>query len=508
MKRSKTSQLLTSSAFFPWPGKNICRLARLMKTTVKKTPGFGQLAPILETDRQFLLDVFNSSYYAPGKKIRTLKALIELVKVPDILNVLFLKWLSELVPAGRHDVFDYKREKGAWLLNGFLAQNLSRALKFKEPEGIFFQSCFQDISLLFLARCHPQLLHRLSELPGDYSRLESEEMVALGFSHSELSGAILERIGFSPRFTRPVRRHHQVWLGETELQNADPGALIISTAAMLVGALTGSHRPVPMAAISQKLKDKFNAEKIPILNILQKSIAQSKAFATVTGFPLATDYSLVRLLLKDHKKLEKSLIPYRELVAETCDVYEKIAALEKENRQLKKQLEENQLWDSLTGLLSFSHFRRRLEEELSRAARHEYPVSLLIFDLRDFTLFNRTYGLEAGDDILRQLGKVFRNQLRETDLVGRVGGDEVAVLLPFTGQFQARIVAEKLKRAIHRLHFGDPTRARRHQIYVDYTMNSLLPGALKLHRLNFFESALAQLSKSHQEDVSTPALAD
>ncbi len=508
MKRTKTSQLLSSSAYFPWPAKNLCQLARLMKSSTKKAPGFGQLRNILETDRQFLLDVFNSSFYAPREKIRTLKALIEFAGLPSILNVLFLKWLSELTPAGRHDAFDYRLKKGLWLLNGFLASNLCRALKFSEPERIFFQSCFQDVSFLFLARCHPQLFHRLSELSGDFFRRESEEMVALGFSHSELSGAILERIGFSLRFTRPVRRHHQVWLPEAEVKDADAGGLIISIAALLGGALTGQSNPAPMTAIFQKLQNKFKTEKIPVLNILQQAIAQSKSFVKITGFPIATDYSLPRMLLKDRKRLEKNLISYEELVVETCEVYKKIAALEKENRQLKKQLEENQLWDALTGLLSFSHFQKRLNEELARAARHEYPVSLIIFDIRDFTLFNRTYGLESGDDILRQLGKVFRNQLRETDIVGRAGGDEMAVLLPYTGQFQARIVAEKLKRVIGRLHFGDPTRARRHQIHLDYTINSLLPGALKLQRMNFFESTLANLPQNRRQEVPAPVLAN
>ena len=104
--------------------------------------------------------------------------------------------------------------------------------------------------------------------------------------------------------------------------------------------------------------------------------------------------------------------------------------------------------DVLTGLLSRRHFMVLAEQELGRAIRYKGDLSVLMVDIDHFKTINDTHGHQVGDRVLRRIGEVFRSVLREIDFVGRLGGEEFAVVLPETAILQAFEVAERLRRTI------------------------------------------------------------
>jgi diguanylate cyclase (GGDEF)-like protein len=104
--------------------------------------------------------------------------------------------------------------------------------------------------------------------------------------------------------------------------------------------------------------------------------------------------------------------------------------------------------DELTGLANRRHFFARLEEEARRTARYGQPLTLAVFDLDRFKAVNDTYGHAAGDDVLRRVGLVCREMLRNVDTVARIGGEEFAILMPATPLAGGVIVCERLRHAI------------------------------------------------------------
>jgi diguanylate cyclase (GGDEF)-like protein len=104
--------------------------------------------------------------------------------------------------------------------------------------------------------------------------------------------------------------------------------------------------------------------------------------------------------------------------------------------------------DTLTGCLNHGAFYERLEIEINRALRQHEPLSLLMIDLDSFKAFNDTYGHLAGDDALRSVGRTLMTQSRNFDAVGRVGGDEFAVILPTTGSDDAASIALRMGTAV------------------------------------------------------------
>ena len=104
--------------------------------------------------------------------------------------------------------------------------------------------------------------------------------------------------------------------------------------------------------------------------------------------------------------------------------------------------------DMLTGLPNRRHFLENAERELSRTLRYGGGLSVLMMDIDHFKKVNDTYGHHAGDLVLQAVGRLFSEALRDADFVGRMGGEEFAVILPQTGAPAALEVAERLRHRI------------------------------------------------------------
>lgn len=108
--------------------------------------------------------------------------------------------------------------------------------------------------------------------------------------------------------------------------------------------------------------------------------------------------------------------------------------------------------DGLTKLSNRRHFDEYLEMEWRRALREQSSVSLLMIDVDYFKSFNDTFGHVAGDEALRQVAETLRTSCtRSSDMAARYGGEEFAMVLPGTSAGGARLLAEKVRRAIEAL---------------------------------------------------------
>ncbi len=114
-------------------------------------------------------------------------------------------------------------------------------------------------------------------------------------------------------------------------------------------------------------------------------------------------------------------------------------------KQYSQELMHQALRDSLTGLSNRRAFMQSAEVELSRASRHNTPVCMVLCDVDKFKKINDTHGHAAGDEVLKHLSKILTDIFRKEDVIGRIGGEEFAFLLPETTSEQALKLMEKIR---------------------------------------------------------------
>ena len=138
----------------------------------------------------------------------------------------------------------------------------------------------------------------------------------------------------------------------------------------------------------------------------------------------------------------------------TLGLYHNITELKEAQKSLlaaNKQLETLASNDGLTGISNRRSFDNKLEEEWRRSKRSKDPVSLILFDIDNFKDYNDHYGHQAGDEVLRKVGKLLLESKlinRPGDLTARYGGEEFAIILSGATLEYARNVAEKFRKAI------------------------------------------------------------
>ncbi len=121
-----------------------------------------------------------------------------------------------------------------------------------------------------------------------------------------------------------------------------------------------------------------------------------------------------------------------------------------ERRELEQELARQTRTDAATGALTRRHFLAEAEQELARGLRYSHPLSILMLDIDHFGEVNNTHGRDAGERTLQNLVELCWENLRHVDHVGRMGGEEFAVLLPETGRARALEIAERLRSAVER----------------------------------------------------------
>lgn len=120
----------------------------------------------------------------------------------------------------------------------------------------------------------------------------------------------------------------------------------------------------------------------------------------------------------------------------------------------QEHLERLLMVDRLTGMHNYSYFIERLEEERGRSDRFGSRLSLIMIDVDHFKPFNDQFGHLKGNELLKHIAGICKEQVRGVDVVSRYGGEEFAILLPNTGPAAAEEVAERIRVAVETSDFG------------------------------------------------------
>lgn len=176
--------------------------------------------------------------------------------------------------------------------------------------------------------------------------------------------------------------------------------------------------------VLDRIKDYLEEKYIPVIFLTASIKIDDKLRALHGG---AVDY-LIKPISPD------------ELIARIQNFLE----LKEEHDMLKKEA----TFDWMTGALNKGYFLRRAKEELEKSQRNRVPLTFILVDIDHFKEINDTLGHLAGDKVIRKFAERLKHFVRKIDIIGRFGGDEFMVMLSHKTGKEARVVAERLKKAM------------------------------------------------------------
>jgi diguanylate cyclase (GGDEF)-like protein len=165
------------------------------------------------------------------------------------------------------------------------------------------------------------------------------------------------------------------------------------------------------------------------------------------GISVTLDVTNVRKTLKSQNRLITILSIVTAFILLGI-IYLFVMKLNTRLSEAYKKISVMAMEDELTGLYNRRYFFGRLQEEFVRARRYMSHLACIMLDLDRFKAINDIYGHHVGDQVLREISKVIKENCRQSDVVARYGGEEIVILLPSSTKNDAVLVARKLRNLI------------------------------------------------------------
>lgn len=162
-------------------------------------------------------------------------------------------------------------------------------------------------------------------------------------------------------------------------------------------------------------------------------------YANYVVLPLKIDHSIIGYLAADDIK---------ETDKDKFQILSQQFILGAKRAILYQKVQELAITDSLSRVFTRRYFFERFAQELERSKKFKYNFSLLIIDVDRFKYFNDNYGHLVGDAIIKEVSKIAKDNIRQIDIIGRYGGDELAIILSETDKKQAEFAAERIRKNI------------------------------------------------------------
>jgi len=201
-----------------------------------------------------------------------------------------------------------------------------------------------------------------------------------------------------------------------------------------------------------------------------------------------------RLTDEEKEKLIKSL---KKALDEIRNAHSELNVMKTALENKNSLLQELSVTDSLTGLYNRGYIDDAIQAEIKRTERYGGSISLIMADIDYFKKFNDSYGHQVGDKVLGNVSELLKKNIRNTDTIGRWGGEEFIVICPNSSEQQCVILAEKLRLIVETTEhdtFGGVT--------CSFGVSEYLPGNTENEFIKGADMALYESKKSGRNCVT------
>ena len=375
-----------------------------------------------------ILRIANSCLFARAPKVTAVRRAVvrlglKMVRMTVLSFALIQRTRQDAPPS-----FDFQRFWNHALLTANSARTLCEELRYRERDEAFAVGLLQDVGVLALQRALPNeyenVLRTLSQDPT--VGLYQVEQRVLGITHTEAGGFLLENWGLPPQVFVPVAHHHD----PDSLQDPDDRRM---GRVLNLGADIAKFFMDPAKGLTRKqnlnlAREYFNLSEERLDAVLQGVDSAVREMADLFSLDVEGLPSYVAVREKAAAELAELAL---EAEAARLDLTQKREQDDRRMRDLEERnlaLKEQATTDGLTGVLSRAEIDQRLKSEHARAGRYGHHLALAMVDIDDFKRINDSLGHLKGDSALKSLAAFLSDTVRQTDLVGRFGGDEFLVI--------------------------------------------------------------------------------
>ena len=417
---------------------------KILETVQDQKSGLKELAEILSTDPPLsaeVLRLINSPYYGLNTRITSVQHAVKLLGATTVKN---LALSFSVVKSFQNDGgggFDYTQFWKDSLFSAVAMKSMAKKICRQAADDAFFLGLLHNIGILTLNQCMPdQYCLVLAEKSKNQSPNHEAEQQVLGFTHMDIGSLLVKKWGLPDTFYTPIRHHHF----PAELKNVSPEIIqmtrILHLTSLLIDFVNLPDKAYHLGLIEVFAKEYGFEEHFRLEPLLQEVGELTEAVFPVFEIKVDSETRYIEMIETARK----------ELIHLSSDFVNRLI---EQNKRIEI-LNERATHDGLTKLTNYQRFQEVLDEEMYRAKRYRFPLTLLMLDLDHFKKVNDTFGHLAGDVVLREMSELLRKSLRKSDIAARYGGEEFALLLPETPQEGAFILAERLREKLAAMSFA------------------------------------------------------
>lgn len=333
---------------------------------------------------------------------------------------------------------DEQNQKVQKVLNSFVGSKDSA----KSGEDALYMPIYEDTKIVGLLEI---ILERKIEESDEF--FEIAPLVQRQISYAVLNFKSGEKMKLNAKFYKTIRNIAKIIETQYEL------SYILPILGEMIDSFIYEH--LIYIFIKNKNKKEFklvwpaNIKDTKIYEYLEQLNSKSNVMLQRDGkvgiFPLVNEQKLLGAVVayNPFDKLNENEINYLDEISKQASI-----TIERALEYMK--ILKDATLDALTGLNNRHQFALRLREETASAKRQNAPLCCIMTDIDFFKKVNDTYGHAVGDCVLKNVAKTIKKELRENDIPSRYGGEEFAILLPYTTLDEATLVAQRLRRAIEK----------------------------------------------------------
>ncbi|MCA9669719.1 MAG: GGDEF domain-containing protein [Myxococcales bacterium] len=414
---------------------------RVIEAAADPETSVAQIADLIGKDAVLSIQVLkavNSGAYMLSRAVSRVDRAVALLGTRTVRNLVLTLAVRDLVPARDITGFPLDHFWEASLCRAAAARSIGKLLELENVDELFTLGLCQDVGLLLALRANEKLATQLAAAarrPAQH-RYDIERDIARE-THAEIGAAMFSQWRFSEEIVEAIRHHHDPVNAPRAHRRRARVALAAEAVADL---LVCDDEGVAVEVFSEQMTrlGVFDGREGEVTETLEPLIGEVcglvERYAEVLGLHISEQPPVETIVARAAEGLATLNLAYLQ---EANELRFKLELREREARV-----------DPLTQLLNRRGFDEALPREVSQAERQGACVSLLMVDIDHFKSINDNYGHPCGDAALQLLGEVLRDVLRTCDVPCRYGGEEFAVILPFTDVEGGQIAAERVRSAI------------------------------------------------------------